>query len=600
MLFVEVIEALGTGKVRVDECLLLADSYLNLCRLGVILVPIEISSNLYVSATTNLLYVMLSFPFATKDTRISVVLIDRTLKILELLDPLSINTSNIWQCFLRLLASSSGSSLDDMKRIDSLSLLIKHTAKYLAQGYYHDTDGPDRTKWCQFVKIAIKAGKYSLRKVSLQAEEVFSSIVKIATALLPNDHLLMELLNLPFSGEIKTSEADILPLKGIVFSNTFAENSVGAIVRSILKPDDPISTLFMNEIPKSFFKGLLQLSNVQNALFLIFSNLKLTWSLNDLDHIAHLLSCLALSVRNQTELCILRCLMKKILLNVRLPHDRLSTPLVRFIYFAHASKAQLNNALAKKTFDDSLKILHLIPIDRDDLCFWPLACATNIVRECPQPSNCAQLFQALSNILERMNTGSDILLRLECGKAMQMSLRYLEERSLMAAVEFLPKLHVYSTVSILSLLAFLPQLSLVPITDRLVGHLLNLSALAGPLYSECLRCCENYLKFASDLSLFERDELTSLQSSLVTFLQRGDVGKCNLPLEELLSSMKLSLDRSVFTNLIQPLHLPPVSIKSDCDELEEIITRLQGYLSISLTDRNRVISKLESILSKFR
>jgi hypothetical protein len=68
-----VIETCGVGKISQEEAILIADTSLNMCKIGLALLPIEFSGS-FTSNAASLLCVLLTGPYASADLFIASIL----------------------------------------------------------------------------------------------------------------------------------------------------------------------------------------------------------------------------------------------------------------------------------------------------------------------------------------------------------------------------------------------------------------------------------------------------------------------------------------------------------------------------------------------
>ncbi|PJF17595.1 hypothetical protein PSACC_02593 [Paramicrosporidium saccamoebae] len=409
---------------------------------------------------------------------------------MELLDPTDLNSISLWQCCLKVLAKNP--TIGDDIRVCALTLLLKHCATVSKNSQLFDLG-----KWFQFVRASLKLNKYSLKRIKIPHSSLADIVAIIQTQ--PDGSLVADLLSLPFrSGPDCPVPADLgESLRPIVKNEHYAPGTVGgALLNTKTKAMDVDSASGVRQ-SKSY--SVVQLGFWMNLCTTLWSVKEEQKSLRIAKTLAALVAQHSFQPEQNWELLLLRIVLKKLL-----------------------SRSRIKD-LVKESFRDSLDLIlkmHTESADLDDrLFYWPLAAATNFCTEFPQPTSCRELRATVKTVLERAKCPRLIAL---CGRALRLSLKYFEPIETPDLLNCIEKLPPFISMSLISSAALVPSLDF---TDSKWKELLQTTLLkCCPPNTRAsvsfLRDCEIYLRFASDLSVFENPSLAHLQTDLVSFLQR--------------------------------------------------------------------------------
>lgn len=627
---------MASGRVKVEEALMLVDSYLSLCRLGLELVtspdsdgsvPISAAAGHFAGAAVNLLYVLLSSSGNNGrilDTSLNAAISGRLIKMLELASPSLTSVSGLWQCFLKLLATNG--SLTDAERLALWPLLLRQILAL-------SNDENDKGRWVQFAKILLKLLKHPLRRTrGLDDSALGMTVNFISRFLLPNDPFAAELLALPCVPVTVTGSGwrmeDLVPLRTFVSSSTIKAGTLGAVIRDALAPvdgtgQDLLSVIlqgqyFSSQISKVSMKLATGWSSSSApsspfpVLPALYSAIGAPGQAPRRPEILFASLCAAIvSVHGGGRTAaILGILIEKLVNRHKFGLSPAAPLLQRIIFWAHAGREQMRRLDIKGTFEQvRLLASQLCDLSGDHLalCYWPLSCLANIVRQCPQPTLCSKLFNLAMDLVRRP-TCPPLLLSL-CGSSLLACLCYLElpQLSLLIA-EALPRLPVHRAMRIFAILPLAPSLGPCH-TEALATFLQRAwqTLPRSPLEAiEFLRHCEIHLKFATDVSLLERPELAGLQTAVIEFLQRkplsssvpstwiSDRDMLVAKLRQLLEDGRLDL------STLAEVSLPPLSGDDDGPIISELVGHLRDHLErLSGRGRQRALVRVREIMQSY-
>lgn len=244
--------------------------------------------------------------------------------------------------------------------------------------------------------------------------------------------------------------------------------------------------------------------------------------------------------------------------------SHLPAPLLRPVRSGAPADAQIG----REPFSSCSHLLRLLLAQQSPeprLAYWPLRAIVSLVSEQAQPSLCRELAllarQIISLVAPAPASAPHSRLLALCGQALLCSLRYCETADLCEvlaglAADPLPRPVAWKILAILPFLRCFEVRAAVhgrltrPAQPSLSSHVLERLLLllarpdprADPLERVSVqgwRCAETFLRFAPDLSVFERPSLAPLQATIIAFLQRQDGGPLDAPL---LASTVATLD----------------------------------------------------------
>lgn len=630
-----VIESVASGRVKEEESLMLVDSYLSLCRLGLeVMAGPKTSDGILISAAAaghftgaavNILYVLLSSAGNNgriADPNLNATICGRLVKILELVNPSLGGALGLWQCFLKLLATNG--SLGDTERLMLWPLL-------LGQILTLSNDEDDKGRWLQFVKILLKLLKHPLRRArSLSGPALELTVRFMGRFLLPNDPFVNELLALPcVITDSPWRTEDLAPLKTFINSSTVKNGTLGATIREFLAPVDGVGQDLLLAILQGQYLPS-QTNKVSMKLAMGGSSAIAPSSLPTLPTLYLALGAPGQAPRRPealfSTLCVtivslageglavalLRALVGKLINRHKFSLSPGAPLLQRIIFWSHAGREQMRGSDVKGIFEQMhLLVSHLLDTSDDHiaLCYWPMSCLINIARQCPQSALSSRLFTLTMDLIRRPTCPPNLLSL--CGTSLLACLRFLEASQLSSLIgEVLPRLPSHRAMRIFAALPLVP--SFVPHQgEALTGLLLTAwsASARSPLERiELLRHCEMYLKFTTDVSLLERPELIDLQRAVIDFLQRKSVDSLTTSTtwtserDMLVASLKQSLqDGLLDLNSLTEISLPPpLSGEDDGAIMGELMAHLRDQLErLSRRGKQRALVRVQEILKSY-
>lgn len=631
-----VIESVASGRVKEEESLMLVDSYLSLCRLGlevmagsrtsngIILIPVAAASH-FTSAAVNLLYVLLSSAGNNgriTDPHLNATICGRLVKILELVNPSLSGVLGLWQCFLKLLATNG--SLSDTERLLFWPLLL---GQILALSH----DEGDKSRWLQFVKILLKLLKHPLRRArSLDGPALELTVKFMSRFLLPNDPLVNELLALPcVLTDSPWRTEDLAPLKTFINSPTIKNGTLGAAIRESLAPVDGAGQDLLlallqghyfpsqaNKISMKLAMGRSSSASPSALPTLAILYLALSAPGQAPRRPEALFSTLCAIIVSMTQegptLTLLRALVGKLINRHKFGLPPGAPLLQRIIFWTHAGREQMRGSNVKDILEQMyLLIAHLLDIsdEHTSLCYWPMSCLVNIARQCPQSALSSRLFTLTMDLIRRPNCPLNLLSL--CGTSLLACLRFLETPQISCLIEeALPRLPSHRAMRIFAGLPLAP--SFVPQRGEAALRELLMAAWSAsarfPLERiELLRHCEMYLKFATDVSLLERPELADLQAAVIAFLQRKP--ECLTvsttwasEKDMLVASLKQSLEDGHLnlSGLVEVSLPPPLLGEDDGIIMGELLAHLRDQLErLSRRGKQRALVRVGEIIQSY-
>lgn len=553
------------------------------------------------------------------------------LKVMPLVDPADPHCPSLWQCFLRLLAKHGAAPDED--RLRALQLLIGH-----AEAVVTRTGSLDLAKWANILRAGIRLNGMALRKHRLDPRHS-GGILRIVQALpVEQGELASLLLSVPVHSLDRSShgDADLDQLVQRLGTCTFAAGSLGRLLcqsrrRRHRWADFVTSPALIGSAGVDLAaaaQGLVAPGRVQTVEDLLALALSSSWAkpqgCPSLDR--SLLSTFAALLMGwasdspaqpSRELCLTSHIFQRLLAFKGLTSDDLARlpVLDRAIVVAHAPPSLLKSPLGKSLFLEFIQLVEQLLDASADLilCFWPLSAAVKIAAEAAQPGHCSRLRQICQRVLHSAvpaGLGGRLLNLL--GRGLLVSIRFLEAAELNMFIDLCQRLPAHLGLAVLTACLLSPT---VPSDHKrqLDPHLKALLVRALPA-SGCprydpnlLRCCEIFLRVASDVSVFEDAELSYLHRAIVAFLRREDPlgGGENCPPDLARVAAVLGGDGAV--PLMQPLHPPELhlTIPSTMERgLGSLLAQLEGQLStLQAGDPpalQRVLSVMDRLVSKYK
>lgn len=167
------------------------------------------------------------------------------------------------------------------------------------------------------------------------------------------------------------------------------------------------------------------------------------------------------------------------------------------------------------------KLLKIQELD-SRLLLWPLAAIINICAECPQPSTCHELRQISKSILMGRPLHSFDRLSNLCAKAFIVSLKFCEATELTTLMSTLTQISPKIVLNVVGHLPLTPSFNAHDWSAAIERLFIDGFPPLGstPPTIAILKSCELYLRFATDITIFEKPLMNHVQVSLVSFLQR--------------------------------------------------------------------------------
>lgn len=536
-----------------------------------------------------------------------------------MIDPSDLHTKSLWQCMIKILTKYSKS--EDQQRMHLFHLLIKHCCFIIKLPHLHDF-----TKWAQFIVALVKLCKYSFRKQSL-SPQLAESIINLVLELPDTHEILPVLLSLPTrssnlaglhiesEGTKKHLRRVLSKTKSVSEPNTLAET-----INDLISSQDLDLLAFFSENPTALNPTFIRKLSSNSPQFLSFW-LGLMFSPFYADNLASIqkFSCtlvFSLMDKPSTVYPFLRIVLRKLLSsssssssNHRTHPTITQGSLFSFLIAANLSGKVLQSQQYQQVFNSAKKILEQAVAKKLDpvILFWPLASMVNICQECPKPTTCAELGQISSSILQNYD---DPRLQRLCLNGLRMALRFCEIADINLVVGSLccpavaPALALFGNLSLVDPYNAGTNLDWHQTLERLLLSSFSLSSSIFPTL--LLRYCEHYLKFATDISLFEKDSLRHLHDALIPFLQRVHNGAENankLDVDHLIQVIKEK--RIEITSRTLDVHLPPQpEISEEGGPFDDILEKLSDLLSsLKTTQPNNysiVVQKVMTIIDQSR
>jgi hypothetical protein len=533
---------------------------------------------------------------------------------MELLDPIDPHAPNLWQCFLKILTKNG--TVSDDARLEILALLLRHSSVAIRRSHPHDI-----TKWLQYIRALLKMSKYALKRNAVSDKSI-PYILELIQAV-EGHEIIPDLLALPVKKPCdnqldltRIAETFLGKVQGMKMAFPFG--SLGAIILATAMNKDLIQGLFDQTDPMLSAKCWVNQSprtghNIKNVSswldmccsnWLISNERKWNKAVKTIVMLLFRYSSHKESIGSAFPL--LGCTLRRILMFPKAPKLELSgwSTLERFIITAHLP----GNLLAQsprelpRTVEVISKILTETNLD-PMLIFWPLAALTNICTEASQPSNCQETRRIVELVLNKI-PGDAVYIKALCAKALRSSLKYCEATHLGAIQLNLDRLHPQGALSLIAALPFVPNWSIDQAgwTLSIEKSLLKCAPPTEMPNTTVLRHCEVFLRFATDLSVFESLSLSHLQGALVAFLQReqGTVPDCG----QVVKSLEGALQRELFTKVpMTRIRIPPHrTLTVDTGSVEALLSQLDislASLKDNTPEHHSVLVQLQGIINKY-
>lgn len=277
---------------------------------------------------------------------------ERCMRFMELLDPTDPNASSLWQCFIKVIAKDGNS--DEQVRINSVCLLIRHCAR-ISQS----CQTQDLSKWFQYTKALLKLNKHVLRRNSLPEQSIKD--VALLLKMVPWNDVLEELINLPAcKAKHDESLGDVSKyLRDQIYNLKLSPpaDSIGSALLRSSSPADRLNDLFtltpgslvaaklwLESPPKGKFNGL----EIPSCLDLCWSKWTTSgeekWSLA-VSHMSMMIFNLSgvEEGKGHVEYSIIKCILRRLLFKKKVSDLKRYSFVERLIIVAHLQKESLHS-----------------------------------------------------------------------------------------------------------------------------------------------------------------------------------------------------------------------------------------------------------------